>query len=122
MYKIAFHLAKGANFQKWQIRDSSNEATYFCPDTHTIVLRGCRLHNQKGASLRIFNGGEKNRCAWIEFESYEIIAKSQVSEGTELSFNPRVCPTWVVNGKNADNSRFETIVTNGKKVYSVYQK
>lgn len=119
MYKIAFHLAKGVNFQKWQIRDASNDATYVCPSTHDIVLKGCTLKNQKGASLRIFNGADKLRCAWIEFESYELIAKTNYTSETELRFNPRVSPTWVVDGKdNQDGSKFNVIKTNGRKLFA----
>jgi len=118
MYKIAFHLAKGANFQKFQIRDANNEATYIEPNDFDIILNNCKLKNQKGASLRIFNGGAKERCSWIEFESYEIVAKSNYVSDTEVRFNPRVSATWIVGGlNNQDNSTFAQLKTNGRKIY-----
>jgi hypothetical protein len=118
MYKIAFHLARGANFQKWQIRDANNDAVYIDPAKHDLILKGCKLRNQKAASLKIFNGGDKARCSWIEFESYEVVEKWGYTSDVEVRFNPRVCPTWMIAGlPEQDNTTHDTIVSNGNKLY-----
>lgn len=118
MYKIAFHLARGANFQKFQIRDANNEATYIEPNDFDIILHNCKLKNQKGASLRIFKGGDKARCAWIEFERYEVVAKGNYTSEVDVRFNPRVSPTWTVAGVDGQDDRtFAQLRTNGRKVY-----
>lgn len=118
MYKIAFHLGRGVNFQKWQVKDVNNDAVYVNPETHDIVMYDCKLHNQKGTSLRIFKGGEKQRCAWVECSRYDIVIKSDYTSDVEVRFNPRVCPTWIVNGiSEQDGRKINTIKTNGRKLY-----
>jgi hypothetical protein len=118
MYKIAFHLRNGANFRQWQIKDASNHATYINPETHDIVMYDCNLRNQKGTSLRIFNGAEKQRGAWVECAMYEIVSKDNYTSDVEVRFNPRVCPTWVVGGlSEQDGRRIFVIKTNGRKLY-----
>ena len=119
MYKVAFHLGRGANYMHWQIKDAQGNATYVNPNTHSLVLSGCKLKNQASTSLRIFKGYEKLRCAWIEFESYEVVAASDFKSSTHVQFNPRTAPTWRVNGvEGQDNRTFDILATTGSQVYA----
>lgn len=118
MYKVAFHLGRGAHYMHWQIKDDAGNVTYVNPNTHSLVLTGCKLKNQKSSSLRIFNGYEKLRCAWVQFESYQVVAPATFT-GTAVQFNPRVCPTWRVNGvEGQDDRTFGTIKTTGNQMYA----
>ena len=118
MYKVAFHLGRGANYMHWQIKDDAGNVTYVNPNTHSLVLTGCKLKNQKSSSLRIFNGADKLRCAWVQFDSYEVIAATTFT-GTAVQFNPRVSPTWRVAGVEGQDERtFNTIRTTGNQMYA----
>lgn len=119
MYKVAFHLGRGAHYMHWQIKDAEGNAVYVNPNTHSLVLYGCKLKNQASTSMRIFKGYEKLRCAWIEFDSYDVVAASDFKSSTHVQFNPRVCPTWRVNDKDGqDNRTFDMLATTGNQVYA----
>jgi hypothetical protein len=118
MYKIAFHLGRGKNFMHWQVKDDAGNVFYVDPKINDIILHNCTLRNQKAASLRIFNGGEKNRCAWVQFESYEVTPLTGIETDTQLRFNPRVSPTWMVAETTGQDGReFVTIYTNQSKLF-----
>jgi len=86
---------------------------------HSLVLSGCKLKNQASTSLRIFKGYEKLRCAWIEFESYEVVAATDFKSSTHVQFNPRTAPTWRINGvEGQDNKTFNVLKTTGNQVYA----
>jgi hypothetical protein len=117
-HKIAFHLARGINFMHFQIKMGNGEIVYVNPNTHSIILRGCTLKNQKAASLKIFNGADKQRCAWVEFDSFEIVPIIETISATNVRFNPRICATWMVNNEgNKDNTTFETLYTSKHNLY-----
>jgi hypothetical protein len=111
-YKIAFHLARGAHFQHWQIKGDDGQILYFNPSSVDLVLHSCTLHNQKAASLKIYKGGDKARCAWVSFESFDVLPKGSNTAGTPVRFNPRSCPTWQVDGKpEQDGRKFARLTT-----------
>ncbi len=117
-HKIAFHLARGINFMHFQIKMGNGEIVYVNPNTHSIILKGCMLKNRKSSSLKIFNGADKERCAWIEFDSFEIVPVIESTSNINVRFNPRVCPTWMVNNEgNKDNTTFETLYTSKHNLY-----
>jgi hypothetical protein len=116
--KIAFHLARGKNFMHWQIKHDDGSITYINPEHSDLILHNCTLKNQKSASARIYNGGEKNRCAWVEFDSFEIIPSAGYTSAVQVRFNPRICPTWIVQGKGEQDGRtFASIRSNNSKLY-----
>lgn len=118
MYKIAFHLGRGKNFMHWQIKSDDGTIIYVDPQVNDIVLHGCTLKNQKAASQKIFNGGEKNRCAWVQFTSFEITPLTGVETDVQVRFNPRVSPTWIVGETNGHDGReFATMYTNKSKLF-----
>lgn len=118
MYKIAFHLAKGKNYQHWQIKDANNECIYINPNEYDLILFDCKLKNQVSSSIKIFNGGDKLRCAWIEFKDYQIVEKNNYTSDINIGFNPRKSPNWTINNEgNFDNSVYSEIKTNGNKLY-----
>lgn len=118
-HKIAFHLGRGANYMHWQIKTATGEVVYVNPNTHDIVLKGCLLKNRKSASRKIFEGADKERCAWVEFDSWEVTERKGFTSETHVRFNPRVSPTWMVNGESdKDNTTFEVLFTNQHNLYA----
>ena len=63
-YKIRFHLAKGVNFMKWQIKDTkSGEVIYISPKDYSLHFEGVTLKNSKSTANRIKQGSNKTVCA-----------------------------------------------------------
>lgn len=118
-FLVRFNLGAGVNFMKWKLTYPSGYARYFDPATHSILLTGCKLRNSPATALKIFNGQNKTVCAWIEADSFEV--RKTVSEvtGTPVMYNPRVCPNWVADDMNADNKRFKSIVTTGRRLTAI---
>ena len=116
--RIAFHLARGVNYMHFQIKLINGDVIYVNPNKNSIILKNCTLKNQKSASLKIFNGADKQRCAWIEFDSFEIVPIIENISNINIRFNPRICPTWQINNEgNKDNTTFETLYTNKHNLY-----
>lgn len=111
--RLRFHLGLGKNFMKWQITDGS-VVSYYDPATTQILMRGCKLKNQKGMAGRIYGGEVKSVCAWVEFREFELVQDFPVSE--KLCYNPRVAPFWVHDGGDVDNTSYLVLVTSGRAV------
>lgn len=117
-HKIAFHLARGKHFQHWQIKLNTGDVVYIDPAENSIILRGCVLKNRKSSSLRIFKGADKERCAWVEFESYDVVKSIDKVTSTQVRFNPRVSPTWMINNQSdKDDTTFDELFTNNRNIY-----
>ena len=64
-YKVRFNLGRGDNYMKWKVSTPSGEATYHNPDDVLIIMKGCKLFNQKGSANKIYEGANKTVCAWV---------------------------------------------------------
>lgn len=118
MNKIAFHLGRGKNYMHFQLKLATGEVVYVNPNTHQIILHNCKLRNQKATSRKIFEGADKERCAWIDFESYEVVENTDYT-GVQVRFNPRVNPTWMVGEVDQQDGRtFEVLRTNMHNVFA----
>lgn len=116
---LRFNLGAGKNHQKWKLTYPSGTVKYFEPNEVTIVLSNCKLRNSPATSKKIFGGGEKVVCAWIEADGADVLKNLAVVSGVLIGFNPRICPNWQVDGENGDNAKFKTIMTTGRKLYAV---
>jgi hypothetical protein len=130
MYKLRYHLAKGKNFQKWQLKNTeTKQVEYFNTDEFYIIIDNAKLKNQKSTALKIYNGMNKTVCGWIEFNNY-ILYKNKLNINTRklsrLYYNPRHLPFWtnyintgnIKTSNNFDNSVFENIVINNKSIWA----
>lgn len=120
MLKVRFHLAKGKNYQKWQIRNG-RAVCYYDPTKVNLLMRECRLRNQRGTADKIFAGEDKTVCAWVECELVMVCAVNQVDVGQQLIYNPRWQPFWTSseNGANLDGERFPMILSRGRSLFEV---
>ena len=117
--KVRFHLAKGQNYMKWQIKEKNGLTYYYDPDQVNMILENCELHNSRKTAEGIFNGGNKTVCSWIECDRVFVYnAVGDTDYENQLSYNPRVKPNWVDSeGNNVDGKRYDKIVTKGRKCF-----
>lgn len=119
-YKVRLHHAKGEHFMHWRVERIIDGMVWFInPAFTTIAMQSCFLRNQKGAANKIFSGGNKTVCAWIECKYINIILSEPKKQSGEIvSYNPKVTPNWVLNGKDVDYNVFTTLTTHKNKVFT----
>lgn len=115
MNKLRFHLAAGKNFMHWQVT-TSNGIQYFDPDTTQFRLTGCELKNNLRQATKIYNGGDKSVCAYVQFQIIEIVHGVEVGE--QVRYNPRVLPYWTLNWSThcIDNMILPELYTLGNSI------
>lgn len=112
--KVRFHLGAGEHYKHWKIEYPNGDYQFINPEKQNMVLYDCQLHNRKGTAAGIHKGGEKVVCAWVWCES--ISMRYMTDKGIEVSYNPRVYPNWMCEGKVADNWKFDKLQTVGNKL------
>ena len=126
-FKVRFHLAKGVNFMKWQIKNELTGTVIFLdPSEVSLRLRNCFLRNQIGTAKKINEGANKSVCAWVECDSYELETKTTIKLGYKLAYNPKETPNWSLDniesfwhGENIDGKTFKEVLTSNRSLYSV---
>lgn len=123
-FKVRFHLGKGENYMKWQVRSiSTNDVEYVDPSNFCIELSGCTLRNHPKTAVRIFSGDNKTVCAWIDCRDVKVCHNRWVDPednlfDDQLSYNPRVAPHWRDgSGSNVDNHQYDRIVSRGRELF-----
>ena len=109
--KVRFNLGKGKNYMKWKIWSKSG-VEYHSPTEVQLIMKGCQLKNNRKTAEKIFNGENKDVCAWVLCDSIEIITNTFLQLDTychKIKYNPRVQPNWLLNGEVVDNEKFEII-------------
>ena len=122
MYKVRFHLARGANFMKWQLTDPNGDKQYFNPEHKSIAMFGCRLRVQPSTAQKIHDGANKSVCAWIECEHTQVVDKPIVMTifDTRISFNPKRSVHWMTEeGEIKDGEFMPLIVTNERELFII---
>ena len=122
MYKVRFHLARGANFMKWQLTDPNGDKQYFNPENKLIAMFGCRLRVQPSTAQKIHDGANKSVCAWIECEHTQVVDKPipMTIFDTRISFNPKRSVHWMTEeGEIKDGEFMPLIVTNERELFII---
>ena len=125
MYKIRFHLARGENFMKWQVRSTDgNVVEYYRPEKEQIAMFNAKLKVQLGTSTKIHEGACKTVCAWIECEDFQVLGQPDFVKPNVndfyVRFNPRVNPNWVDMHSNIMNDEeYNLIVTQDRSLFVV---
>jgi hypothetical protein len=140
MYKVRFHLSKGANYMKWQITGDvkspdklgKSEPFYVDPDEVCLYMLNSKLVNHTATAEKINCGANKSVCAWIECENLMIhrydndlgkaacdyICEKIANSNPELFYNPRKVPYWCGhNGTNMDGESNLTIFTAKRRLF-----
>ena len=144
--KVRFNLSRGKNYMKWKVVYPSGAVRYYDPSLYTVTMTNCFLRNQPTTALKIFVGGHKKVCAWVECESVKVEAVKEpkfrtplkfkkrdvknLKEGFPtihmpqcrkyLEFNPRTKPYWFAvwdEDHSIDASTYETLETIGTKIF-----
>lgn len=128
MYKIRFHLGRGDDFMKWQVRtlvsDGSDLVQYFEPEKYQLAMFNAKLKVQLGTSKKIHEGACKTVCAWVECEQLQILGsadfvKPNVSD-FYVRFNPRVNANWIDMHNNIMNDEeYSLVVTQDRSLFVV---
>ncbi len=117
--KVRFHLARGQNYMRWQVR-LGDSVEYYDPEDVIIEMRDATLRNQRKTAERIMNGENKTVCAWVECDSIQITPS--ISEAYPMvhdfaHYNPKRRPFWHDSKKrNLDNTKHESLSTYGKLI------
>jgi len=121
-FKVRFHLSKGENYRHFQITNPKGESYYFDPKEVQLRMSNGKLVNKYKTAQKIFMGGNKTVCSWIECDSVYLIAGEGLvsSMAKEAHYNPRESPNWVVEGDNADSCTYDSLYTIGNKVFIEY--
>jgi|DEB0MinimDraft_10_1074344.scaffolds.fasta_scaffold00262_26 hypothetical protein len=121
-YKVRFHLAKGPNYQRWQVR-YGDQVDYYDPEDVTLDMYGCKLCNQRKTAEAIHNGENKTVCAWVQCDHLEVKPRHEHTlpdpKGfVAVRYNPREAPYWYQDNRerNVDNMRYVCLTTIGRLI------
>lgn len=120
--KVRFNLGRGKNYMKWKVQRPEG-VEYYSPCDVQLIMYGCQLKNNRKTAEKIFNGMNKDVCAWVLCDSIEIkfdkFEKVWVKD--RLSYNPRKQPYWVWNNWDVDNKKIKQILTIDYGMYAVVE-
>jgi len=119
MTKVRFHLARGPNYQRWQVK-RGDDVRFYDPEDVILEMNGATLRNQRGTAERILAGENKTVCAWVECESCVVTPRGRSAVPAVQEFchyNPRRRPHWF-NAKRSDidNTYYECLATFGRLI------
>lgn len=117
MFKVRFHLGPGKHYMRWQVTSPDGTKRYYHPRTTELRMHNCRLTNRLRTAKRIYEGGHKTPCAWIEAAEVVVFHSTDMAYGTNqccdgsLHYNPRIAPHWRTNtGLNVDGYVYRTVM------------
>ena len=118
--KVRFNLGRGKNYMKWKV-ERPEGVEYYSPCDVQLVMSGCQLKNNRKTAEKIFNGMNKNVCAWVLCDAIDIKYEKfdKVWFKDKLSYNPRKQPYWCWNGFEADNELFKKIMSIDYGLYGI---
>lgn len=127
-YKVRYNLGRGVRFMTWQVRHGYM-VEHHIPEEVTLVMLGCKLINKRKEAEKIFEGGYKRVCSWVECEEVRVLEDgvgfsepvfdSRTTE--EVKYNPRLLPYWNIDGKDVDGQEFDIIYTEGRKLFAIHE-
>ena len=124
MYKIRFHLGRGDNFMKWQVKHPDGTVEYFRPEQRQLAMFNAKLKVQLGTSTKIHEGACKTVCAWVECEDLQVLGQADLVKPNVsdfyVRFNPRHNPNWVDMSSNILNDdEFSLIMSQDRSLFVV---
>jgi hypothetical protein len=118
--KVRFNLSRGVNYLKWKVEYPDGNVMYYYPTGVQLVMGDCTLKNYKKVAEKIHNGANKSVCAWVLCKTLELKFDNFITDNTtQIKFNPRVQPNWMVNGEVSDGKKLNGIHSIG---YSLFTK
>lgn len=102
-YRLRFHLGRGPNYKKWQLRHPNGSIEFFDPNTFSYTIYKGTLNNNVKTATRIFNGENKTVCSWISFDNGTHKHFNPSDIYIAISYNPKVSTHWFVKGNESIN-------------------
>tara|TARA_R110000851_G_scaffold273073_2_gene425758 strand:+ start:101 stop:469 length:369 start_codon:yes stop_codon:yes gene_type:complete len=117
MYKVRFNLGRGKNFMKWKVENTTTKIIYYLdPNTISLTLIYCTLHNNKSQAKKIKLGSNKSVCAWVLCEVIKVNSPDEI-KGDKVGYNPRNLPYWEYKNKDVDGKFYKMLKTNSTNLY-----
>ncbi len=122
MYKIRFHLGRGDNFMKWQVKSPDGTVEYYRPEKRQLAMFNAKLKVQLGTSKKIHEGACKTVCAWVECDEIQVLGQADLIKPSYsdfyVRFNPRHNPNWTDRYSNIMNDeKFDLLVTEDRSLF-----
>jgi hypothetical protein len=125
VYNVRFHLAKGKNYMKWQIRHGK-KVSYYDPTCCQLELIGCKLINKVNKAKKVHDAGVKDVAGWVCCNDVIINNELDVNNLEKLYYNPIRDPHWRRESDDSefvwDNSEYSTLITQGRQVYVLEER
>lgn len=113
--KVRFNLSMGKNYMKWKVEYPDKTVKYHDVSEVQLIMTNCKLKNYKNIADKIYNGANKEVCAWLLCEALFILKKHEhflKDDGYDrIRYNPREIPHWVYKDDMADGMSFNKIIS-----------
>ncbi len=128
--EVRFHLGRGKNYMKWQVRVKNGARTvdiyYYDPSEYQLEMRGCKLVNKVNKAKKVNKAGVKDVSGWVECEEVMINNQIGVDNLERLFYNPIRDVHWRRESDSGefdwDNTEYATLITNNKQVYILEER
>jgi len=124
-FNVRFHLAKGKNYMKWQVRNGKN-VRYYDPSHYQLELINCKLINKVNKARKVHAAGVKDVAGWVSCEYVTIRNDLTVDYLEKVFYNPIKDIHWRRESDDGefdwDDSEYATLLTNGKQVYILEER
>ena len=117
--KVRFHLGRGPNYQRWQVKyDDAVEC--YDPEDVILEMHNAKLCNKRKTAERICQGENKTVCAWVECDDLVVLPSNPDSAPQVRDFahyNPKRRPFWHNTAReDLDNTEYPRLATYGKLI------
>ncbi len=120
--KVRFNLSRGVNYLKWKIEYPDGNVMYYHPTGVQLVMGECTLKNYKKTAEKIHNGANKSVCAWVLCKTLDLKFDNFITDNTtQIKYNPRVQPNWLVNGEVSDGKKLDSIHSIGYSLFTNFK-
>jgi len=117
--KVRFNLSRGVNYLKWKVEYPDGNVMYYYPTGVQLIMGDCTLKNYKKVAEKIHNGANKSVCAWVLCKTLELKFDNFITDNTtQIKFNPRVQPNWIINGEVSDGKKLDNIHSIGHSLFT----
>jgi hypothetical protein len=117
--KVRFNLSRGVNYLKWKVEYPDGNVMYYYPTGVQLIMSDCTLKNYKKVAEKIHNGANKSVCAWVLCKTLELKFDNFITDNTtQIKFNPRVQPNWIINGEVSDGKKLDSIHSIGHSLFT----
>lgn len=117
--KVRFHLARGVNYQRWQVKQGDS-TEYYDPDDVILQMKNATLRNQRKTAERICDGANKSVCAWVECDEVTVTRANPETAPAVKDFahyNPKRRPYWHNAAReDLDNTKYNRLATYGRLI------